>query len=379
LFPLVPGLPRGRSGPRQDIDRDVMSLVGHGQHLRRVARRALHDATGRTRGNGAIKQSATDAVNDFLHEDRGRRSYRGAMHTIDRAVAIARDLGVAVEAAQELTGGNQNHVVRLRTTDDDLVVRFARDPEHDRDTFDIETWCLRSAAGAGLNTSQFIARGQSEGTSYLVVRYVPGSRPDPGDRAAWRAIGAFTAGLREFPIREAPEELFSRFGRDLDAAWESHLEYNLASLVPEDPLIELGVYPRSRQEQLRETVRFSAERRLPQGVIHGDLSHRNLVRRGNDYTVIDWGAASVGPVMWGDLEHLYCWHRVPDPESPVGDAAWAEVLEGAGLIRADAEPIVQELAVLHSLDVVRWAIDKRPDRLTEISGHSRAVIAAIPI
>jgi fructosamine-3-kinase len=298
------------------------------------------------------------------------------METTDRAVAIAQSLGAMVQSAEELTGGNQNHVVRVRTADDDLVVRFARDPEHDRDTFDIEAWCLRSAARTGLDTSRLVARGEFGGTSYLVVRYVPGSRPDPGDSTAWRAIGTFVAGLRAFPINEAPGDLFSRFGRDLDAAWESHLDYNLTSLVPEDPLIELGVYPSSWQRLLQKIVQSSAARKLHQGVIHGDLSHRNLVRNGDDYMVIDWGTTSVGPVMWGDFECLYTWHLVPDVESPVSDEAWTRVLEGAGLTRADAEPIVQELVVLHALDLVRWAIDQRPDRLAEIAGHSRKVIAA---
>jgi Ser/Thr protein kinase RdoA (MazF antagonist) len=294
-----------------------------------------------------------------------------------RAVGIARSLGIDADRADLLPGWNQNHVVRVRSTDDDVVVRFARDPERAGDPFDTEAWCLRAAARSGSRSSELVARGRFEGTSYLVASYVPGVPARPDDLQGWRAIGRFVATLPGIPTHDAPEAMFSRFGRDLDAAWEEHLSYNLASLGPDDPLVALGIYPRSRWRELQDVVASVAARKLPQGLVHGDAAHRNLLRHDDVYTVIDWGAASTGPVVWGDLERIFRWHRLEDAESPVSAAAWEHLLDGAGLSRSEAEPIARELAVLHALDVARWAMDVRADRLAEFVTHSRDVLATM--
>jgi len=299
------------------------------------------------------------------------------MDAVARALEVASSLGVEGVRADPLPGGNQNHVIRVRSADDDIVVRFARDPVNSADPFDVEAWCLRAAARSGVRTSELVARGWLEGLSYLVTSYVPGEPAAPEDLQGWEAVGTFASALSSISTHDAPDALFSRFGRDLDEAWEKHLAYNLASLEPDDPLISLGVYPKSHRRFLQDVVDSVSARKLPQGLIHGDAAHRNLIRDDDVYTVIDWGAASAGPVMWGDLEVIYRWHLVGDEESPVSTSAWEHVLGAAGLSRTEAEPVVRGLAAVHALDLVRWAIDKRPDRLAEIVADSREVLAAM--
>lgn len=292
-----------------------------------------------------------------------------------RAEAVAGSLGGGVFRGEVLPGGNENHAVRVTSRIDDLVVRFARDSARTDDPFDAEAWCLVAAAEAGVRTSVLIGRGSLEGVSYLVTRYIPGETAAHEDLSGWHAIGEFTRSLRRISTIGAPGEMFSRFGRDLDHAWQEHLRYNVASLIAGDPLIPLDVYPASRRGELRDTVESLAARRLPQGLVHGDASHRNLLRSGDgDYTVIDWGAVSTGPSMWGDLARIYRWHILSDRESPVSAVAWESVLDGAGLDRVAAEPVVRELAALHALDIVRWAISHRPERLEEIIASSRSVL-----
>ena len=299
------------------------------------------------------------------------------MDEIARAVQIARSLGIGADHAEALPGGNENHVVRVRSAHDDIVVRFARDPGRSEDPFDVEAWCLRAAARAGLRTSRLIERGWLEGLSYLVVSYVPGVPAAADDLRGWTALGEFTGALRGISTHDAPDAAFTRFGRDLDRAWEQHLAYNLDALGPDDPLLPLGIYPRSRQSELREIVASLAARTLPQGLVHGDTAHRNLLRHGDVYTVIDWGAATTGPVMWGDLARVFRWHRMEDRQSPVSAAAWDHALDGAGLTRAEAEPVLRELTAVHALDLVRWALARRPDRLARIADESRDVLVAM--
>jgi hypothetical protein len=123
-------------------------------------------------------------------------------------VALADELGFGADTIEVLAGGNQNHAVRLRTRSSDVVLRFARDTNRlTMDAFDVEQWCSRAAAEAGIATPATLARAQVRGHSVIVQEFVPG----------------------------APAGLFSRFGRDLDAAWIQHIDYNLEALTPGNP------------------------------------------------------------------------------------------------------------------------------------------------
>jgi aminoglycoside phosphotransferase (APT) family kinase protein len=295
------------------------------------------------------------------------------MEPITRAIEIARSLGIPVAEAFELAGGHQNHVIRIVGDEHDTVVRFARDVDQDGDPFDAEAWCLLAAAEVGVPTSTLLARGRFDDTSYLVTEFVPGESAAPDDLVAWRAIGRCAAALASVDVTDAPGALFSRFGRDPMGAWRAHLVYNRAALSADDRVMRLGVYPAAHRGRLRRMLASLGRRRLAQGLIHGDLSTRNVVV-GETASVIDWGAAQVGPAPWGDLARIHRWRILDDPDSPVSEDAWGAVLEGAGIDPVAARRILDELTVLYALDVVRWAIDRRPDRLMELIDESMRLI-----
>ncbi|MET0844133.1 MAG: aminoglycoside phosphotransferase family protein [Mycetocola sp.] len=296
------------------------------------------------------------------------------METLALATSIVRSLGISVARTSALRGGNQNHVVRVNGGGRDLVVRFAKVSDQVADPFDVEAWCLRAAATAGIPSSPMVARGWLDGLSYLVVDYVAGSTASASDPGAWRSIGRFASVLAELDVTDAPETLFSRFGRDLDAAWLAHLDYNRAALTEGDELVDLGVYRPDERSRLLSLLDSLQQRSLPQGLIHGDMSTRNLLG-GERHTLIDWGAATVGPVVWGDLERIHRWKLLEDPESAVSDVAWANVLEGSGLTDTEATTVVRELTVLQALDVIRWALEVRPDRLSSLVPQSTALLS----
>nr|WP_240977391.1 aminoglycoside phosphotransferase family protein [Planctomonas sp. JC2975] len=275
-----------------------------------------------------------------------------------------------------LPGGNENHVVRVSGDRSDIVVRFARDGARNDDPFDIEAWSLRELERTGVSSSRLVARGWLDDTSYLVVDYVPGAPASADDLEAWRAIGEFIAALSHIDTSTAPEALFSRFGRDLDAAWDEHLAYNLSSLADVDPLIGLGVYAMSDRKPLHSLLSSLRSRSLPQGIVHGDLSTRNVVAD-DGYVIIDWGTAQVGPTLLADLERIRRWMLLGDEESVVTPDAWGVVLSGAGLRSSEVEPVLDELTALHALDVVRWALDRRPDRLDELAAESTRLLRLV--
>ena len=268
--------------------------------------------------------------------------------------------------------GSVNHVFTLGTDTDRYVVRVPIDPLR-QDEFVVEQWCLEQAAQHRIPTPAFVGRGEVSGTPYIVLTHVDASPVgERGDLAAWETLGRYGRLAHEFDWTNGPDQLFTRFGRDPEVAWREHLLYNAAQLTNADPLIELGVYRDSEQPRLRDVVDDLLQRDLAYGLRHGDLAPRNLLRPANGSPVLlDWGQASVGPVPHGDLLGAFTSHAVQ------GQPTAAELDTFSGAL---GEPIaalldtLEGLMVLEALDRVRWALDKRPDRVTHLVNDARRTL-----
>jgi aminoglycoside phosphotransferase (APT) family kinase protein len=346
-------------------------------------------------GGGFVGPGPSDAGSSDAWASRDGASGEGASG--DRAsgdgaeataVALARELGFGADTVEVLPGGNQNHVVRLRTSVSDVVVRLARDTDRlTMDPFEVEQWCARAAAAAGIATPAALARSRVGGHSVIVHEFVPGTPATADDLAAWAAIGRVAGVLAGIDLTDAPGGLFSRFGRNLEAAWQAHLDYNLVSLSADDQLLELGVYTPEQRGSLRRLITGLRRHRLAHGLVHGDLSTRNLIADpSGGYVVLDWGSASAGPTPWTDLELIRRWHVSGDPVSVVSADAWRAVQRGAGSVAAgsrtgmagaETETLLDELQILHVLDVVRWAIDNKPERIAELVQQARHALARV--
>lgn len=223
-----------------------------------------------------------------------------------------------------------------------------------------------------------VARGSLRGAPYLVQDFVEGG-PGQSHRSLelWRTIGGYARIVQEIPITtDAPEGLFSRFGRDLSAAWHADLGYNLDQLVADDPLLALGVYRAEEQARLRARLRRLRDVAVGFGLSHGDLHPRNvIVPRAGPPVLIDWGSASAGPVPYGDLRPLLEEHRAAGDPSAAELQAFADGLGGS---LEDLSETLEDMIVLRALDLVRWAIDRRPDRLDDVVASSRAALRQTP-
>ncbi|WP_454300425.1 aminoglycoside phosphotransferase family protein [Salana multivorans] len=302
--------------------------------------------------------------------------------TIVRAVAMARRHGLDVESGEELVDlGSVNHVVVVSSGEDRWVVRFAREPGNDG-IFAAEQWCARRAAAAGVPTAQTIAIGVLDGLDHGIQEYVPGapaSGTEPADPEAswWATLGRYAAVIHRIePDDDAPDALFSRFGRDLTEAWRQHLAYNLGCLTAgEDLLLSRGVYSADERRRLRDTVEALRDVPMRFGLSHGDLSPRNLLlpepATGAAPVLIDWGCATFGPALHLDLVALER-ERANTGRPTAGE--WELFLAAAGADRAEVDAVLPAFRLLQHHDLVRWAIDRCPERLEETVRSFRAVL-----
>jgi hypothetical protein len=290
------------------------------------------------------------------------------------AAGIARHLGARPSAVCEILGrGSVNRVFAVDVAGGERwIVRFSRDPL-DADHFPKEAWCLQAARRHGVRVAELVGVGIFESTSFLAQSFVVGENGDLcRSPELWRALGACARAVNAIPLDEsAPEELFGRFGRDCRASWSAHVRYNVEQLAAGDSLLGLGVYAPSDQRALRACVESLSERITEFALSHGDLVPRNVIMpEGGVPVLIDWGSACVGPAPI--VDYLRVWADDAGERFSVAD--FAAFAEGYGTA---PEPLFATLAdarLLSRLDLVRWALDRRVDRVAEIAERSTVAV-----
>jgi aminoglycoside phosphotransferase (APT) family kinase protein len=311
-----------------------------------------------------------------------------AVLAVEKLVSRADGIRQAV-----LLRGVDNHVVRVWGAGVDVVVRTPRDPA-EPDTYPAERWVAEHARRHGVPTPRvLVCERDFREAPLMIVEHVASL---PSDRDPWHDLGRLAAALAEVPLAEVPlaevrldaapldgragdarvpDALLTRFGSDLPEAWRRHLRYGFDSLVPDDRLLDLGVYGEHQRVPLRAALEQLAAESAGwrHGLVHGDLAPRNLVSRGaDDPVLIDWGSARTGPVPWLELDRVHRW-------SVVDELVTADELrhfaDGLGVDLDAALPTLRRLALLHHLDLVRWALEHRPDRLARQVEEARLAIA----
>lgn len=280
------------------------------------------------------------------------------------ALAVAEVHGLPTTAVCAIVGaGWTNHVVVLGSPPA-YVVRYAIDAADDA-RIGLEAWVIPRVSAVGIPCPEVVVTGELDQIPYLVEEFVAGARGS--DRASthlWLTLGRYAAAMAAVPLGpDAPDLLFTRFGRNLGAAWQRHLAYSLDQLTDDDPLLRLGVYEPSQQWAIRLMVAGLVDLPLAHGLGHGDLTLANVLVPDHDVpVVVDWGTAVTGPSPWADLVQLNR-NRMRDG---VSDEQMEAFTDGCGLPRKEAAAVVAELTLLGDLDLVRWARERAPHRLAEL-------------
>jgi aminoglycoside phosphotransferase (APT) family kinase protein len=277
---------------------------------------------------------------------------------IARAARVARAAGLPSSpvTAPDVPGVT-NHVMVLGRGQDRVVARV---PVTGHADFELERWCMRAAAAAGVPVPEVLACEPEQGLPVMLQRFVPHGPAVLPAREQWRVLGELARRTADVPLpADAPAGLFDRFGRDLPSAWQQHVAYNRDSLGPTDALVGLGVYEPGLTASMRDLVDEAGRLPLRFGLRHGDLFPRNLrVDAAGRPVLIDWGGAAAGPAPFADLCHVL------DLARSTGEADSAAV---EALLAGWGEPVppraVALMELVWTLDLVRWALARAPDRI----------------
>lgn len=294
---------------------------------------------------------------------------------------VAAELGLPEGTPRPLTDADGvNVVVVVGTGADRWVIRAPKDLRS-ADVFAAEQWSARQARSLGIATPAVTHVGTLDDRPFSAQRFVAGTpaldAPHRHDEL-WTTLGEYCLRIGEIqPAEGAPDVLFSRFGADLPAAWTAHLDYNLDQLDADDRLLRIGALSTAEQRQVAD--RIEVLRALPPrfGLSHGDLALRNLVLPDPSLagdaapTLIDWGSAAFGPVPWRDL------YQVDRDRRREGVTSWRQLgrfAEAAGVdLTAEWDTLVSYRLLQH-VDLVRWALDRRPDLVPDTIAQLREVL-----
>lgn len=255
--------------------------------------------------------------------------------------------------------GVVNRVFRVAGPGHDWVIRYPQDVRR-TNVFPVEIWAGHQASLLGIPTPPVVATGHLEHRPYVVVDHIePQEGRSIGD--SWRWLGRYAAVMSAVPLHEAPQKIFSRFGRDLPIAWRAHLDYNRDALSEADPLIADCIYRPSELGRLRALIEQRRSVGFAFGLADGDLAPRTLIPRRAPLppVLLDWGTATSGPTPWTDLQRVYAWC---EHDQTVSRAALDQFAEGAGLaLDRQAMAVLRQLSAVRYLDLARWARKQRPD------------------
>ena len=276
---------------------------------------------------------------------------------------VDRHLGVGATNTALVTSG-VNRVYRLAAGERRLIVRLNELAELSR--FQKESWCIERASPLGVPGPTVLAVGTHGPYAYMLESEVVGRRGtelgSDEQLSAWRTLGSYLRRIHNIPVAGFGEEL-SDITSGTEAQWRRYVDYNLDQLASGDPLLEMGVVTASEQARLRSVFQELERSALSFGLSHGDCSLWNtIVGESGLVTLLDWGEAHAHVVPHYDFGVI---QRMSLRDDSPGLAA---LLEGYGLDRAGyaaVRPLIQSVALLVATDKVRWARERRPDRLPD--------------
>jgi aminoglycoside phosphotransferase (APT) family kinase protein len=301
----------------------------------------------------------------------------GPCEEVRLAEAIARGLTgePSARAAPVVGKGSVNKVFVVETPATKVVVRMSERAQA-ADEYAKEAWCIERAVALGVHVPLVLGLGRRGGHAYIVESFVEGDEGRDSSSVAaadlWLVLGGYARLIHSIRVPGFGLTMSEMDGGDARASWARHLEYNIESLTDEDPLIGLKVITPAQSRAARRVFVWLRGREFNFGLNHGDLSLRNIIVGARGVvTLLDWGSAEAAAVPHHDMIQLM---KESMTEGEPGEEEWRAFLDGYGISAAELErmmPELEALLLLRAFDKLRWALDRKAERLGDYVVHAR--------
>ena len=229
---------------------------------------------------------------------------------------------------------------------------------------------MEAARRCGIPAPSVVHVGLSAVCAWSIQEWIDGTRA-PNTPETYRVLGDYARRLAQHTVTP-PLGMFA----DANVDWRAQVQYNINQLTPHDPLIQLNVYATHAQTLVRDVFVMLGHHKFAVGLDHGDLTPRNVIARSNGPAVlIDWGCATYDVCPFAALARVYAARALHNTPSVTGAAAFVDGCGVASNFAVNMLPRVRAWAVLKAVDLVRWAIDRCPERVAETSDIARRIVA----
>jgi len=259
--------------------------------------------------------------------------------------------------------GDVNQVFILTSKHSKIVLRMNSADSHNR--FLKEGWCLKKAKEKGIPGPKVLSIGKKDDFSFMFISFLPGvvgkealmSKPD-----IWFQIGKYARLIHQIPV--------IGFGEDFDTdgvfkdSWQRFSDYNIDSLNDNDPLLDLKIFDKDKSQLIKDLFVVFKDKNFKFGLNHGDLSLANVMVDRENISLFDWGCAMAHIVPHFEIEEILRSVLKEDSNK------FKHFLKGYGLSLSEFKVIKDDILILRllwTIDKLRWAIDRSPDKIKSYS------------
>lgn len=287
-------------------------------------------------------------------------------HTqIIRHICHNQSLGDFISFQQITNLGTVNSVYRVKTTQDEWIMRL--NDEDSISQFQKEAWCIKLARSLNIPTPSVKCIGEIEATIFMVLSYQDGENGTfHADKVSiWKGLGEYTSKIHQISVQGFGDRLLDNPSPTFADRWSRYLDYNISSLHPQDQLIKMAVLNPRTSSLLKSIFQELSQMTFQFGLCHGDISEKNsLVDELNRVYLLDWGSAHAHLVPHFEFLEILTWYLDKD------SAHFAAYLDAYGMSMKEFSailPQIQHLRLLITTDKLRWALDRKPDRVPEFA------------
>ncbi len=274
--------------------------------------------------------------------------------------------------------GNVNQIFLVAARDAQVVVRMNDDAETFAQ-YRKEAWCIAQTTARDVSGPAVLAVGRADRYAYMVQAFVRGANgADKRDAKAhiWRKLGEYARLIHAVEVRGLGITLAEFAQGNARTDWLRYVDSNIARLTEADELIELGVLTWPEAQAVKRLFGKLREREFKFGLNHGDLSLKNtIINEAGAITLLDWGSARADIVPHADLIQLL---RMQLLEDDPDDESLRAFLADYGLTPAEFARMRSALAgllLLRACDTLRWAIERRPERIADLATQAKLIVA----